>query len=153
MRVLASFLALLLLAVTIPSSDAVGGVLVAGVGAGDTYRPDGQPFCRGHPVNVQAIYWPGGGAMLRVSYLPAPSCPLSNGGGYWVGYSNISPSSMPPVNFGFLCFGTESTGMYCDGTPEEDGWAQVGPYSGPGSSVSIDFCSPTRCIRGSFTAT
>lgn len=159
MRRLAVLVGLLTLAMASSPSAALGGVLVAGVGFGETYIPPGGPaICSGpgHLLDVEAVYLPGGKGVLNAGYYPSTACPTSNGGVWFVGHTPVTIGVPPSVEVRFdSCSGTEATGMSCRGEAMSGGliWAQVGPYRGPGGSVNVEFCDPERCIRGSFTAT
>jgi hypothetical protein len=135
------------------TATSLGGVVVAGVGMGDTYR-NGSLYCKDQALRVTAVYVPNsGGGILDFEYLPGADCPGNNGGRYFGGSTQLNP-----LQHTWSCRGTEATGMSCQGTDNFGTYAsaRVGPYLGPGKPVTftsfIEYFFPTTFV-GSFIPT
>jgi hypothetical protein len=140
---------LALLTLTSSSAYSVGGLVVGGVGIGDTFTPNGQPFCSGHAFQVIAQFLPGNKGTLLLNYLGGPNCALSNGGGIFG--ARVDNSGGDTIRF--FCNGSEATGLVCQGTiaSGETIRGSIGAYRGAGSPIPAEFSENLRSFRGAFT--
>jgi hypothetical protein len=136
------------------TATSLGGVVVAGVGMGDTYR-NGSLHCKDQVLHIEIIYMPSSnGGPLKFDYLPGAACPGNNGGWYFGGRTQLNP-----LQHTWSCRGTEATGLFCEATDNLGTYAnaRVGPYTGPGKPVTftsfIGYFMAPETYAGSFIAT
>jgi hypothetical protein len=145
---LATNLAWISLLALLPSAPAAGGLATHGVGSGILQTNDGLTTCPNAPVAVQVVYATGGPVLTTAT----------DGCVGVVGFTHVccqiafNSSQNPPLKITYFCAGSEAGGLHCEGT--SNGvlvTADVGPYAGPGSLVTLNVSGAYR-FHGTFTA-
>lgn len=126
----------------------LGGVAVQGMGSGTFVR--GTQVCPGSPFTAQAVYLPDGNGSMHAEV--ASSCPVNAALAAMCCRLEVNSSQEPVFRFEFLCHGSEAAGLRCAAQLRNlTLLADVGPYAGPGSVVSLHLEGTFR-FDGSFTA-